>query len=70
MDVGDDDIILHAHSSYLNANDHEGNGYITPECSLHDHFEFDYASPYEISQQARDRLLHHNDMLANENRKL
>ena len=67
MDVGDDDIILHAHSSYLNANDHEGNGYITPEHSPHDHFEFDYVTPYETIQQARDHLLNHNDVLAEEN---
>jgi hypothetical protein len=36
----------------------------------HDHFEFDYAAPYETSQQARDRLFNHNNVLAEENRKL
>jgi hypothetical protein len=51
-------------------NDHEGNGYITPECSPRDHVEFDYAAPYETSQQAQDRLLNHHDVLAKENRKL
>jgi hypothetical protein len=50
--------------------DHEGNGYITPERSPHDHVKFDYAAPYETSQQARDRLLNHNDMLAEKNQKL
>jgi hypothetical protein len=48
--IDDDDIILHIRSCYLGANDHDGNGYITPECSPHDHFEFDYTAPYEISQ--------------------
>ena len=36
----------------------------------HDHVEFDYAAPYETSEQAWDRLLNHNDVLAEENRKL
>jgi hypothetical protein len=49
-DVDDDDIISHTRSCYFGANDHEGNGYITPERSPHDHFEFDYAACYETSQ--------------------
>ena len=52
MDVDYDDIISHTRSCYLGVNDHEGNMYITPECSPHDHFEFDYVAPYETSQQA------------------
>jgi hypothetical protein len=67
MDVDDDDIISHSHSCYLGANDYEGNMYITPEHSPHDHVNFDYAAPSETSQQARDRLLNHNDKLADEN---
>ena len=51
-DVHDDDIISHTRSCYLGANDHEGNEYITPERSPHDNFKFDYAAPYETSQQA------------------
>jgi hypothetical protein len=70
MDVDDDDIILHTRSCYPSTNDHEANGYITPEHSPHDYFELDYAAPYETSQQAWDRLLNHNDMLADENQKL
>ena len=70
MDVDDDDIISHSRSCYLDANDFEGNMYITPERSPHDHFDFDYATPYETSQQAWDCLLNHNDLLADENRKL
>jgi hypothetical protein len=48
-DVDNDDIILHTRSCYLSANGHEGNGYITPERSPRDYFEFDYAAPYETS---------------------
>jgi hypothetical protein len=69
-DVDDDDIISHTRSCYLRADGHEGNGYITLELSPHDYFEFDYAAPYETSQQAQDHLLNHNDMLADENWKL
>jgi hypothetical protein len=52
MDVDDDDIISHSRSCYLGANYYEGNRYITPERSPHDHVDFDYATPYETSQQA------------------
>jgi hypothetical protein len=69
-DVDDDDIISHSRNCYLGANDYEGNRYITPEHSPHDHVNFDYAAPSETSQQARDRLLNHNDKLADENQKL
>jgi hypothetical protein len=70
MDIDDDDIISHTRSCYLGANDHAGNRYITPECFPHDHFKFDYVAPYKSSQQAKDHLLNHNDVLAEENQKL
>jgi hypothetical protein len=70
VNVDDDDIISHSHSCYLGASDYEGNGYLTPERSPHNHFAFDYVAPYETSQQARDRLLNHNDELADKNQKL
>jgi hypothetical protein len=67
--VDDDDIISHMCNYYLSTNYYEENGYHTPEHSPHNHFEFDYAAPYETSQWARDRLLNDN-VLADENRKL
>jgi hypothetical protein len=66
----DDDIILQTRNCYRSTNNYEENGYRTPEHSPHNHFEFDYATPYETSQQAQDHLLNHNDVLADENKKL
>lgn len=66
----DDDIISHTWSCYLSTHDYEENGYQTPEHSPHNHFEFDYAAPYETSQQARDHLLNHINVLADKNQKL
>ena len=70
LDVDDDDIISHTHSCYLGASDYEGNRYLTPEHSPHNHVEFDFIAPYVTSQHAQDRLLNHNDVLAYENRML
>ena len=68
--VDNDAIISHTRSCYLSSSDYEGNGYLTLVCYPHNHFEFDYAAPYETSQHAWDRLLNHNNVLADENRKL
>jgi hypothetical protein len=68
--VNNDYIISHTRNCYLGVNDHKGNRYITPERSPHNHVEFDYAASYETNQQAQDRLLNHNDMLTEENRKI
>ena len=46
----DDDIISHTLSCYLSMNDYEGNGYLTPKHSPHNHFKFDYVVPYKTSQ--------------------
>jgi hypothetical protein len=68
--IDDDEIIFHTRSCCLGTSDYEGNGYLTPECSPHNHVEFNYIAPYKTSQQARDHLLNHNDVLADENGKL
>lgn len=56
---------------YLSVSDGCGeNGYHAPEHSPHNYFDFDYTMPYETSQEAKDCLLNHNDVLAEENQKL
>jgi hypothetical protein len=46
------------------------NGWGTTDQSPHNHFYYDHEIPYETSQEARDRLLIHNDVWAEENRQL
>ena len=46
------------------------NGWRTPNQPPHNHFDFDHEVPYETSLEAWDRLLNHNDVLVEENRRL
>lgn len=70
----DDDIISHKRGCYLGTLDHLNgcgeNRWRTPDQSPRNHFDFDHEVPYETSQEARDRLLNHNDVLVGENRRL
>jgi hypothetical protein len=65
-DVDDDYIILHTRSCYLGVNN-RGKWVYHTRTFPHDHVEYNYAAPYETSQQAWDHLLNHNDVLAKEN---
>lgn len=46
------------------------NGWRIPSQSPPNHFDFAHEIPYETSQEAQDRLFNHNDVFAEENRRL